>query len=171
MKTSLSTYALLAGIAALAVAGIVFHYGLPTFSSTAKTLRCKITITSTDSSVWKGVVQTFPAPTQHFTVIYRIDGDQWKGLVDGMDLATMVRQTNAEFDMHEDVPPPGQTFSVKTTDQTYVLWDKISPDHTDFLSIDRTTGDVSGSSYSVTGGTTFRDVTTGHCTPVTGTLL
>jgi hypothetical protein len=156
-----------------ATAGIVFHFGLSTFASTAKTLRCEITFTENDSFVWKGAVQTIPAPPPTTkTVIWRIKGDQWAGLsLDGKDAATLVRHSNAEFGQHQDVPKDVLWSPLKVTEQTYVLWDKASTDDTDFLSIDRTTGVVSGSSYSVTGGSTLRGVTTGHCMPVSGPTL
>jgi hypothetical protein len=83
----------------------------------------------------------------------------------------MVRKFNAEDGGHLEVPKGNISQPLKVTDQTYVLRDRTEPNDTSFLSIDRATGDVSGSSYSVTGDSTFRDVTTGHCTPVSGPTL
>jgi hypothetical protein len=173
MKTSLSAYALLAGIAALSVAGTMFHYGLLTFASTAKTLRCEIAMNTNSDAVWKG--QTIPPNIQtqdHYTVVWRIDGDRWTALtLDGTAVDAWVRQNNVEFGSHTEVLKGGQWSPLKVTNHAYVLWDETGPGKFNFISIDRTTGDVSGSSYSATSNNTFRSVTTGHCTPVTGPIL
>jgi hypothetical protein len=158
-----------AAVAVAAATAAAFHCGM--FAATAKTLRCEMTIISADSFVWKGAVQTIPVPPQTLTVVWQIDGDRWTGLsVNGRDPASMVRESNAEFGQHRDVSKNVWS-PLKVTEQTYVLWDRASSDNTDFLSIDRTTGDVSGSSHSVTGSSTFQGRTTGHCTSVSTPIL
>jgi hypothetical protein len=173
VKTPLSTGVMLAAIGATAVAGTAFHYGLPAFASTAKTLRCEITFTDNDSFVVNGVVKPMPTTPHTHTVFWRTKGDQWTALsLDGQDGASWVRKLNAEFSgNHLDVPKDAVWSPLKVTEQTYVLSDKASTDQTEFLSIDRTTGDVSGSRHDVVGDSTFEVRTTGHCTPVSGPIL
>lgn len=165
--------ALLAAALLTATAGTLFHFGLPTSASTAKTLRCEITFTENDSFVMNGVTKPIPTtPPLTRTVFWRIKGDQWAGLsMDGKDSATLVRENNAKYGNHLDVPKDVLWSPLKVTEQTYVLRDKASTDHTDFLSIDRTTGDVSGSGHDVVGDSTFEDRVTGHCAPVSGPAL
>jgi hypothetical protein len=158
MKTT-STYALLAGMAAVAVAGTMFHNVL---ASTEKTLQCEAT-THPVYPYDPATKTQLPPHTGTMNVVIRLTGDQWRVLTsDGRDF------TNRS-----------DTLPMRVTDQMYILRDTPSdyqPEGLrgtnnllrDSLSIDRITGEMRGN-------TTLKDTTwitaTGHCTPVSGPTL
>jgi hypothetical protein len=113
--------------------------------SPGETLRCEITATSTAMKAGSPTVTT---PHEPMTLVYRIKGDQWTLSTNGVD---------------------GQWTPMHlVNDQAYVLWDRRSDAQIDTMAIDRTTGDISGAMIRYID---FELHTTGHCTPVTGSIL
>ncbi len=167
------------GPAALCAIGVgVAMAHLP---DSGKTLRCEMTFTNDDTIVESGrTVPMPPLPPSTQTMVYQLKGDRWTALsMNGMDAATLVRQHNAENAAADakwgikqiEAPKEPYSFPVRVTEQTYILQDKSEPNDTMFLSVDRLTGDVSGSSSSMVGESTYKVEITGHCTPVAGSIL
>jgi hypothetical protein len=162
-----STYALLAGIAGFAVAAHVFHYELPTSASPEKILQCTITDTS-GAPFLKGHPPIRTPPPFTWTMTYKIVGDQWTAIsFDGTTPDMLVRETNAKYGALLNLPTSNESFTPKTTAQTYIIADETKPDgDTNFLSIDRATGAVSGSWHETLGDIVIDGQKTGQCTPV-----
>ena len=172
--------AILAGLAIFGFVATVAIGAVAIAQMPAKTLRCDITLTSDDMIVANGHVVTMPqTPPITRTVVWQVKGDRYTALsMDGMDPATIVRQLNAEdadiqaqYGFKPIEGPKEAWLPLRVTDQSYILQDKSEPNDTAFLSVDRSTGDVSGSTSSKVNESTFKSRFTGHCMPVGGSIL
>jgi hypothetical protein len=159
------------GLVAIAIAGTAIAH-MPS----GKTLRCEITTTmSTDIHDARQPV-IYEKPTTMTLTLRIVSDTQWQTLsIDGMDVASIAHQTQIPMPEHPVFQP------LRTTDQFYIFQDSANVPNpynaklleSDFMSIDRATGEVTGKMHlhSEDSNIDNDDVKTGHCTPVTGSIL
>jgi hypothetical protein len=152
-------------IAATAVAATILHYGSSTLpvatAAEPKGLKCDV-IETNHKTDFEG--HELPQTVQNSTLVAKLLNDtQWVPVsINGMTPDTFKGEGNDK---------PREPLPLRTTDQTYVLFDKTERHGeyatlTFFLSIDRTTGAVYGNSeYTSSSGHRSWGDTTGHCEP------